>query len=112
MFKLIAIIALLVVASHAGKVSIHSSGAYVARCTCDVRDAHGTIKLASGNIYAGQTRDIQIPDNVEWMNIRCENQRLVGKWYEVFTQESNGPRSLCYSIGGTTFHPNHSAKFC
>ena len=101
-----------VVGSHGIKISISSSGAYVARCFIDVKDALGPLTLASGNIYAGQSREMEFPDGVTWMKVRCENQRLVGKWSDVFSQESNGPRSLCYNIGGTTFHPTHSARVC
>lgn len=68
--------------------------------------------MASGNIYAGQSRDMDFPDGVEWMKIRCENQQLVGKWAEFVAQESNGPRALCYLLGGTTFHPTYSAQVC
>ena len=100
------------IGSQAIKISISSSGAYVARCFIDIRDDLGALTLASGNIYAGQTRDMEFPDGVKWMNIRCENQQLVGKWAQVFAQESNGPRQLCYSIGGTTFHPTYAARAC
>ncbi len=100
------------VSSHGIKISISSNGAYVARCFIEIKDHLGPLTLASGNIYAGQTREMEFPDGVTWMKIRCENQRLVGKWSEVFSQESNGPRSLCYNVGGTTFHPTYSARVC
>ncbi|CAF1433221.1 unnamed protein product [Rotaria magnacalcarata] len=112
MFKLIAIIALLVVGSYAKKISVSSSGAYVARCFIDIKDDSSAYTLATGNIYAGQTFHMELPDDISWMKIRCENQRLVGKWGEVFSQELSGPRPLCYNVGGTTFHPHHSATIC
>jgi hypothetical protein len=103
---------IIVIGSYGNKISISSSGAYVTRCFIDIKDHLGSLTLASGNIYAGQTRDMEFPDGVTWMRVRCENQRLVGKWAEVFSQESNGPRSLCYNVAGTTFHPHYSAKAC
>ncbi|CAF0738415.1 unnamed protein product [Rotaria sordida] len=112
MFKLIVIIALLVVGSHAKKISIASRGAYVARCFIDIKDDSSTFRLASGNIYAGQKFDMELPEDITWMNIRCENQRLIGKWGEVFSQELSGPRPLCYQMGGTTFHPHYAATIC
>jgi hypothetical protein len=103
---------ILVVGSYGHKISISSSGAYVARCFIDIKDDLGSLTLASGNIHAGQTRDMEFPDGVAWMKVRCENQRLVGKWSEIFSQESNGPRKLCYNVSGTTFHPHFSARAC
>ncbi|CAF1251792.1 unnamed protein product [Rotaria sordida] len=112
MFKLIVIIALLVVGSHAKKISVASRGAYVARCFIDIKDDSSTFRLASGNIYAGQKFDMELPEDITWMKIRCENQRLIGKWGEVFSQELSGPRPLCYQMGGTTFHPHYAATIC
>lgn len=102
----------LVIACQAKQITISSTGAYVARCFIEIRDDLGSLTLASGNIYAGQTQNMDLPDQIDWMKIRCENQRLVGKWTEFFSQESNGPRTLCYTMGGTTFHPTHSARVC
>ncbi|CAF1158728.1 unnamed protein product [Rotaria sordida] len=112
MFKLIVIIALLVVGCHAKKISVASRGAYVARCFIDIKDDSSTFRLASGNIYAGQKFDMELPEDITWMKIRCENQRLIGKWGEVFSQELSGPRPLCYQMGGTTFHPQYAATIC
>ncbi|CAF1055563.1 unnamed protein product [Didymodactylos carnosus] len=97
---------------HSGAIKIDSKGAYVARAWIDFRDAIGTFTYSSGNIYAGKSTTIQLPEVVEWVQVRVENQRLVGKWNEVFRQEMNGPRNLCYTVGGTTFHPNFSGQSC
>ncbi|CAF3297176.1 unnamed protein product [Rotaria sp. Silwood2] len=112
MFKIIAIIALLVIGSYASKISVSSSGAYVARCFIDIKDSSSAFTLASGNIYAGQKFDMELPEDITWMKIRCENQRFIGKWDDVFSQELSGPRPLCYKVGGTTFHPTYSATIC
>lgn len=100
------------VGTHGIKLSISSTGAYIARCYIDLYDDIGSLSLLSGNIYAGQTRVMDLPDTLISMKIRCENQRLIGKWGDVFTHESNGPQLYCYKMGGTTFHPSYSSTIC
>ncbi|CAF3049151.1 unnamed protein product, partial [Rotaria sp. Silwood2] len=100
------------IGSYASKISVSSSGAYVARCFIDIKDSSSAFTLASGNIYAGQKFDMELPEDITWMKIRCENQRFIGKWDDVFSQELSGPRPLCYKVGGTTFHPTYSATIC
>ena len=93
-------------------ITISSAGAYVARCFIDIVDDLGQLTLASGNIYAGQAQNMDLPDGIKTMTIRCENQRFVGQWSEIFSQTTNGPRGLCYNLSGTTYHPAHSARVC
>lgn len=46
------------------------------------------------------------------IDIRCENQRFVGVWGDLFSQKLNTARSLCYTLAGTTFHPSYEASIC
>lgn len=99
-------------AGAAGKYQINHKGAYVAhmRVNFEINGVWQTYE--SDDWTSGFSRVLEIPKGSKKNSLIVKNAVFIATWYTIFQLDWEEPQSLCFNIGGTTFHPSWNYWVC